>query len=140
MTSIEPYQIAVSDSKIDHLRKKLEASVFPDELEDAGWDYGAPLADVQRLATYWQETFDWRKEEAKLNQLPNFTTTIQAQGFESLHIHFLHQKSNVSGAIPLLFCHGWVCPFATDTLSYILVQRRSCSQPVLSLEPFRFLC
>ena len=106
MPSIEPYTISVPEEQRQRLTKKLEATTFPDELDHAGWDYGAPLADVKRLAIYWRETFDWRKQEARLNELPNFKTAIQVDGFESLDIHFVYQKSNVEGAIPLLFSHG----------------------------------
>ena len=108
MASIEPYTISVPEEQRQQLNKKLEATTFPDELDQAEWDYGAPLADVKRLGTYWQEKFDWGKQEAKLNELPNFRTAIQVDGFEPLDIHFVYQKSNVEGAIPLLFSHGCI--------------------------------
>ena len=114
MASIEPYTISVPEEQHERLTKKLEATTFPDDLDQAGWDYGAPLADVKRLAAYWRQKFDWRKQEAKLNELPNFKTAIQVDGFESLDIHFVHQKSNVDGAIPLLFSHG--CALLVPTL------------------------
>ena len=110
MASIQPYTISVPESKLQNLAKKLEATNFPDELDQADWDYGAPLADVKRLTAYWKDKYDWRKQEAKINQLPNFKTAIQVDGFESLDIHFVYQKSDVEGAIPLLFCHGCKIP------------------------------
>ena len=106
MADIKPYQISVPDSELERLRQKLSTASFPDELDEAGWSYGAPLADVKRLAAYWKDGFDWRKAEAKLNELPSFQTPIQVDGFEPLNIHFVHQKSNINEAIPLLFCHG----------------------------------
>ncbi len=106
MASIKPYTIAVSDTKLQRLAQKLDATDFPDELERAGWDYGAPLADIKRLTRYWRETYDWKKQEAKINELPNFHIDIQVDGFETLDIHFVYQKSDVESAIPLLFCHG----------------------------------
>lgn len=123
MASIEPYTISVSDEERERLTKKLEATTFPDELDQAGWDYGAPLADVKRLATYWKEKFDWRKQEAKLNGLPNFKTVIQVDGFESLDIHFVHQKSDVDGAIPLLFSHG--CTLLATPRRRLLIPSRA---------------
>lgn len=107
MSTIQPFQIAIPDSAIDTLKHKLSSSHFPDELKEAGWDYGSPLADVRRLANYWLSDFDWRKEEAALNKIPQFRTEIQADGFDPLKIHFIHQKSGVKAAIPLLFVHGW---------------------------------
>ena len=84
----------------------MELTDFPDELDDARWDYGAPLADVQRLTAYWKDGFDWKKQEADINKLPQFQTKIKVDGYEPLSIHFLHQKSETSNAIPLLFVHG----------------------------------
>jgi len=78
-SSIEPYTISVPDSKLRRLAQKLEATEFPDELEQVGWDYGAPLADVKRLTIYWKDKYDWRAQEAKINELPNFKTTIQGR-------------------------------------------------------------
>jgi hypothetical protein len=107
MADISPYQIAIPDEQLADLKQRLALAKFPqDELEGSGWDYGSPLADVERLTAYWRDQFDWRSVEAKLNQLPHFTTSIQCDGFESLQIHFLHKKSDVEAAIPLLFVHG----------------------------------
>ncbi len=116
MASIKPYTIAVPDTKLQRLAQKLDATDFPDELERAGWDYGAPLADIKRLTRYWRETYDWKKQEAKINELPNFHTDIQVDGFEPLDIHFVYQKSDVGSAIPLLFCHGCKESFLTNRI------------------------
>lgn len=107
MAPVEPYKIRVPDDAISRLKQKLVLADFPDELEEVGWDRGSPLKDVKRLAAYWQDGFDWRKAEAKLNELPQFTTDVDVDGFGTLKIHFVHMKSNVEGAIPLLFSHGW---------------------------------
>lgn len=104
---IHPFKIAVSDSEISDLQLRLKLAKFPDELDAANWDLGAPLADVQRLTAYWRDQFDWRKAEQVLNRLPHFTTNLQCVNYESLKIHFIHKKSNVEGAIPLLYVHGW---------------------------------
>lgn len=77
------------------------------QLDEASWDYGAPLADVKRLASYWEREFDWRAQEAKLNALPNFHQKIAVDGFAELDIHYLHQPSDSSDAVPLCFVHGW---------------------------------
>ena len=106
MASIKPYTLAVPDHRLQKLRAKLESAEFPDELDAAGWDYGAPLADVKRLTAYWRDSFDWRKQEEEINELPNFQTEISVDGFDPLNVHFVHQKSQTSAAIPLLFVHG----------------------------------
>lgn len=108
MADIKPFTISVPDEAVEDLKTRLSLAKFPnDELDGAGWDYGTPLAVVKRFAAYWRDTYDWRVAEAELNQHPHFTTTIQCDGYEPLQIHFLHQRSKVEHAIPLLFIHGW---------------------------------
>ena len=60
-------------------------------------------------AQWWGEGYDWRKAEAEINKLPQYTRDIDVEGFETLNIHYVHQKSEVDTAIPLLFLHG--CKF-----------------------------
>ncbi|KIJ65505.1 hypothetical protein HYDPIDRAFT_110600 [Hydnomerulius pinastri MD-312] len=103
-----PFTISIADEKLDILRQKLELTTFPDELDDAGWKYGAPLADIKRLAQRWKNGYDWRKYEKELNdEMPMFTRDIDVDGFGTLNIHYVHKKSDVVDAVPLFFCHGW---------------------------------
>jgi pimeloyl-ACP methyl ester carboxylesterase len=111
----DPYTIDVPDSAIDDLKQRLNLARFPDELDGAGWDLGAPLADIKRLTAYWRDEYDWRKSERKLNNLPNFHTSIHVQGFDPLSIHYLHSKSPIPTAIPLLYVHGWPGSFLEGT-------------------------
>lgn len=106
MSEIKPYTISVPRAKIDRLQQKLAVVDLPDELDDANWDYGASLPEVKKLITYWQNDYNWRKHEAKLDELPNHMTGVEVDGFGELQIHFLYQKSSVKNAVPLLFCHG----------------------------------
>ncbi|SJL07271.1 related to epoxide hydrolase [Armillaria ostoyae] len=125
--SPQPFKIAVPDEKLQLLRQKLDLANFPDELDDSGLKYGAPLADIRRLVARWKEGYDWRTHEAALNaDLPQFTLDIPVDGFGTLNIHFVHQTSKVGGAIPLLFVHGWpgsfievqkLLPLLTDSSS-----------------------
>ncbi|KAF8968914.1 Alpha/Beta hydrolase protein [Flammula alnicola] len=106
--SEKSFKIAVPDASITLLQQKLALSTFPDELEEAGWEYGVPLSDIRRLAARWKEGYDWRKHEALLNdELPQFTRDIDVEGFGSLNVHYVHKKSEIVDAIPLLFVHGW---------------------------------
>ncbi|KAJ6471629.1 Alpha/Beta hydrolase protein [Mycena vitilis] len=103
-----PFRISVSDEQLNSLKQRLELTTFPDELVDAGWSYGAPLADVKRLVARWKDGYDWRKHEALLNaELPQFTRDITVDGFGALNIHYVHRRSELETAIPLLFVHGW---------------------------------
>jgi len=80
---------------------------------------------MKRLTNYWKGGFNWRQHEAKLNELPQFMTKVDVEGFGPINIHFIHQKSEVAGAIPLLFSHG--CElifeyFPSCTVTRLLVQ------------------
>ncbi len=112
MADIHPFTISIPDSELSLLHSKLKLARFPDEPEDAGWTQGTPLARVKSLADKWRDDYDWRKHEAHLNeQLPQFTTKIEAEErFGELDLHFVHKRSKVEGAVPLLFVHG--CKFS----------------------------
>jgi hypothetical protein len=101
------YTISVPDSALEKLHRKLHDADYPDELDaNDQWPYGAPLSDIKRLASYWENGFDWRKAEAKLNELPNYRAGVKVEGFGDVDVHYVHQESGVEGAIPLLFVHG----------------------------------
>uniref|UniRef100_A0A0W0FK69 Epoxide hydrolase N-terminal domain-containing protein n=2 Tax=Moniliophthora roreri TaxID=221103 RepID=A0A0W0FK69_MONRR len=102
------FKIAIPDQALDHLKQKLKVTYLPDEIGDAGWEYGTPLADIRRLVTRWKDGYDWRKHEKMLNdELPQFTMDIEIEGHGILNVHYIYRKSEVANAIPLLFVHGW---------------------------------
>lgn len=112
----EPYTISVPDSALEKLKRKLADADYPDELDTTEqWPYGSPLSDVKRLAKHWEKQFDWRKSEAKINELPNYRKAVSVEGFGDIDIHFIHQKSSNPNAVPLLFCHGWPGSFIEVT-------------------------
>lgn len=100
--TIHPFRCSVAQEDLDALRGRLAGVRWPDELPDAGWTYGVPRSYVQELVDYWRDGYDWRAHEARLNEHPQFTTTIDGQ-----RIHFIHVRSPEPGALPLLCTHGW---------------------------------
>ncbi|RDW61977.1 hypothetical protein BP6252_11410 [Coleophoma cylindrospora] len=115
-STIKPFEIAVAEEKIQLLKQRLALAQFPDEVIDAEpWSRGPPLSEIKRLAQYWGNGFDWRKVEADLNRLPQFTTSIAVEGFGTYNVHFIHGRSAVPHAIPLLFLHGWPGSFIEVT-------------------------
>ncbi|KAJ5584677.1 uncharacterized protein N7459_004477 [Penicillium hispanicum] len=112
----QPYTISVPDEALQELKQRLALARFPSQLESAEhdtWDVGVPAKEVQRLAAYWNDGFNWRNAEAQLNELPQYHAVIEVEGFSPLNIHWklshpaiVHQVSPVKDAIPLLFCHG----------------------------------
>jgi hypothetical protein len=109
MASEKPFKIIVSDDALALLKRKLDDTCLPDEVKEAEWAYGVPLADIRRLVSRWKDGYDWRAHERELNVLPMFTRTIEVGGFGELNVHYVHQRNAVEGAIPLLFSHG--CTF-----------------------------
>src|SRR5918997_181553 len=99
---IRPFRIEVPQADLDDLRQRLASSRWPDELPGVGWSRGVPLGYLKDLADYWANGFDWRGQEAKLNELPQYTTEIDGQ-----NVHFLHVRSPEPGALPLMVCHGY---------------------------------
>ncbi|SFA97567.1 Pimeloyl-ACP methyl ester carboxylesterase [Amycolatopsis marina] len=101
-SEIHPFRIDIPQADLDDLRARLAATRWPDELPGVGRDYGVPLTEVRELAEYWANDFDWRAQERRLNEFPQFVTTIDGQD-----IHFLHVRSPEPDALPLILTHGW---------------------------------
>jgi len=130
MAPEQPFEIAVSDDELALLNRKLEDSRLPDEVNGNKWAYGVPLCDIKRLVSRWQDGYDWRKQESKLNTLPMFTRAIAVDGFGELNVHYVHQWSAVEGAIPLLFVHGWPGSFLEVTkILPLLTMANSADHP-----------
>jgi pimeloyl-ACP methyl ester carboxylesterase len=103
----QPFRIAVADAVLADLKGRLTSPRIPEALEGAGWRLGTDVAYLTELVTYWRDRFDWRAAERRLNQMEQFTTTI-----DGLTVHFVHRRSKHPGAFPLLITHGWPGSFA----------------------------
>jgi Epoxide hydrolase N terminus. len=99
---IRPFKMHVPDRVLIDLRRRLAEANWPDQLPGTTWEYGADIKKVRELADYWQNGYDWRAQEAKINQFDQFTTEIDGQ-----QIYFIHQRSPRPDAIPLMLIHGW---------------------------------
>jgi Epoxide hydrolase N terminus len=80
--NIQPFKIEIPQTTLNNLHERLERTRFPNEIEGADWDYGANLSYIKELCDYWQNNFNWRKQEAKLNRFNHFQTEI-----DGLKIH-----------------------------------------------------
>ncbi|WP_167139538.1 epoxide hydrolase family protein [Diaminobutyricimonas sp. TR449] len=101
-TDIRRFRIDIPQAELDDLHARLGNTRWPDELPDVDWDYGVPISYLKPLAEYWRTSYDWRAYEARLNEFPQFTTTIDEQ-----NIHFVHVRSPEPNALPLIITHGW---------------------------------
>lgn len=99
---IRPFKYKATDAQLDDLRRRIEVTRFPErEIVDDNTQ-GVQSSTIEKLASYWAKDYDWRKVEARLNALPQFTTTI-----DGVDIHFIHVKAKREGALPIIVTHGW---------------------------------
>ena len=101
-TMIRPFTVAVPETAIADLNRRLRETRWTDEITGSGWTFGASLAYQQELCRYWADSFSWRKTENEINAYPNFIADI-----DGTNIHFLHIKSNAPNPVPILITHGW---------------------------------
>jgi pimeloyl-ACP methyl ester carboxylesterase len=99
---IRPFQVEIPEEELAELRRRTKAIRWPSKELVADRSQGVQLATLQELARYWTTEYDWRKCEARLNALPQFTTQI-----DGVDIHFIHVKSPHENALPLIMTHGW---------------------------------
>jgi len=102
VTSIRPFRVNFPDAKLADLRKRINATVWPDKETVSDESEGIQLAVIQKLARYWGTEYDWRRCEAQINAVPNFITEI-----DGLDIHFIHVRSKHENALPIIITHGW---------------------------------
>jgi pimeloyl-ACP methyl ester carboxylesterase len=101
-TDIRPFHVDIPEEQLAELRRRIEATRLPSKELVEDRSQGVQLATMQALASYWATDYDWRKAEAKLNALPQFTTEI-----DGVEIHFIHVRSPHENALPLIMTHGW---------------------------------
>jgi pimeloyl-ACP methyl ester carboxylesterase len=99
---IRPFHIKISEAAVNDLRKRIKDTRWPDKETVNDESQGVQLATMQKLAQYWGTDYNWRIVEAKLNALPQFTTTI-----DGVDIYFIHVRSKEKNALPIIITHGW---------------------------------
>jgi pimeloyl-ACP methyl ester carboxylesterase len=101
-STVRPFRNNVPEAELAELRRRINATKWPERETVTDASQGVQLATIQALARYWETEYDWRKVEARLNALPNFMTEI-----DGLDIHFIHVRSKHESALPLIVTHGW---------------------------------
>jgi pimeloyl-ACP methyl ester carboxylesterase len=102
MTDLQPFRIEIPETALVDLKRRLQATRWPDAETTGDWNQGTPLAYMQELCGYWADRYDWRATERRLNAFAQFKTHI-----DGLDIHLLHVRSKHDGALPLVMTHGW---------------------------------
>ena len=100
--AVRPFQVNVPEADLAELRRRINATRWPERETVTDHSQGVPLATMEKLARYWATDYDWRKVEARLNAVPNFILEI-----DDLDIHFIHVRSKHENALPLIVTHGW---------------------------------
>lgn len=100
--AIHPFQIHIPEEILSDLRRRLSATRWPDREIVSDQSQGVKLQTMQKLVSYWQKEYDWRKIEARLNALPQFVTEI-----DGVEVHFIHVRSTHKNALPMIVTHGW---------------------------------
>ena len=101
-TALRRFHVEVPQADLVDMRRRINATRWPEKETVADASQGVQLATMQKLARYWATEYDWRNCEASLNALPNFITEI-----DGLDIHFIHVRSKHDNALPVIITHGW---------------------------------
>ena len=104
--SPKPFSISIPEATLEDLKRRLSYVRWPDEVEP-GWAYGVDLQYLRSFVDYWRDEYDWRKHEAALNELPQYTVEI-----DSIDLHYIHVQGKGPDPMPLLLTHGWPSSFA----------------------------
>jgi len=139
---VEAFKIDVPAAALRDLEERLARTRWPDQLPGTNWAYGADTAYLRELVRYWQNGYDWRAEERRLNRFEHFRASI-----DGTRIHFVHAKSRDPNATPVLLLHGWpstfvqmldLIPLLTDPAAHGLPNAPSFHVVAASLPGFGF--
>ncbi len=102
MSWLSPYAVSIPEDELDDLRARLARTRWIDDFPETAWDLGVSRVYLQELCEYWRTTFDWRAQESLLNSYSQYMVDVDGQS-----IHFVHARSALTDALPLLLIHGW---------------------------------
>lgn len=101
-TTLKPFELHVPEATLAWIFQRIKEYQWHEMPDDGGWEYGTNLDYLRTLCDYWVNEYDWRKQEALINQFSHFTSPVQG-----IDIHFIHEKGSGDQAMPLLLSHGW---------------------------------
>ena len=97
-----PFRLEIPDAALADLRERLKRTRLPDAPPGRAWTTGTSLKYLKELLTYWEQAFDWRAQEARINAFPQFMVPL-----DDIELHFIHAPGKSRDAMPLLLAHGW---------------------------------
>ena len=128
---MEPFRVEVPQAVLDDLRERLSRTRWPAEIPGIGWQQGADLDFMRATVAHWTQAYDWRAQEREINRYHHFRALVGG-----LRIHFIHERSNGGGGVPLLLTHGW--PGSFHEFSKIIRMLRGFDVVVPSLPGYGF--
>ena len=120
--AVRAHTIDVPQAVLDDLRARLARTRWPGTVPGSGWSRGVDTAYIKELVKYWLDEYDWRAQEARLNELNHCKAEV-----EGLGIHFIHAEGKGPEPMPLFLMHGYpwsfvvllkILPMLTDPASY----------------------
>jgi Epoxide hydrolase N terminus len=106
VNAAEPFEIAIPQGEIHDLHERLRRARWTDDFENDAWGYGVPGTYLRELVGYWLDGFDWRAQEAAINEFDNFRADV-----DGIPIHFIHERGHGKQVVPLVLTHGWPWTF-----------------------------
>lgn len=119
---ISKFKIDIAPEILSDLRQRLKNTRWSYQIPGTNWNAGTDLEYLRELVNYWQDAYDWRKQEAALNQFAHFKTEVDGAG-----IHFIHERGKGPNPFPILLTHGYpdsfyrfakIIPMLTDPASF----------------------
>lgn len=105
-TSPTPFRIDIADADLADLRERLRRTRWADDYANQDWSYGVERSWLQQMVRYWCDEYDWRAEESRMNEWPQFREEI-----DGLPVHFAHVRGRGPDPLPLIVTHGWPWTF-----------------------------
>jgi len=59
--AIRPFHVSVPEAELTELRRRIDATKWPERETVADASQGVQLATIQKLARYWATDYDWAK-------------------------------------------------------------------------------
>ena len=98
--SIRPFRIEVPQEVLDDLHRRIDATIWPQTLPGADWDYGTDIDELRTLVEHWRHDYDWRRVEAELNSLPQYIVTVDGMDVHCIHARAVHAHGASAASKP----------------------------------------
>jgi pimeloyl-ACP methyl ester carboxylesterase len=103
---LSPFEINIPEGTLEDLTERLRRTRFADDFGNEDWSFGVPGSYLQALVEYWVAHYEWRTQEAAMNQFEHYLAEVAG-----VPIHFVHERGHGPAPMPLILTHGWPWTF-----------------------------